>query len=97
MDVRAESTMLATVLCASSEMVMAAFGGASVTVILDPGEMIMKALHLVLLLLAFLCFCLCIYYDDWKPAARSSIDFRPNLLALGLAFWVSADLSDAFF
>ena len=37
MDVRAESTMLATVLCASSEMVMAAFGGASVTVTLVPG------------------------------------------------------------
>ena len=57
----------------------------------------MKALHLVLMLLAFLCFCFCIYYDDWKPATKSNRSFRPNLLALGLAFWVLADLSDAFF
>jgi len=49
------------------------------------------------MLLAFLCFCFCIYYDDWKPAARSNRSFRPNLLALGLAFWVLAVLSDAFF
>ena len=49
-------------------------------------EMMMKALRLALMLLAFLCFCFCIYYDDRKPAASASRSFRPNLLALGLAF-----------
>lgn len=56
----------------------------------------MKPLRLALLMVAFICFVLHIYFDGWRPVTPGSSVSRPSFLGMGLAFWVFSEITTAF-